>query len=230
MYFALPLMLAAAPLALAQYNYGSGSASTTTSSSSSAETSSSGPLHVVKVSNSAGDLTFTPNDFTAAVGDTVEFHFYGPKHSVAQSTFASPCAPANANAFFSGPITTSGTGVNSEIFTLNITSTAAIWIYCAVPSHCESGMAAVINAPADGSKTLAMYQAAAAKVSGTTAPSTVQGLIQGTLSSSTTSSTSSSAASPSATKNAGVEARGGVKWAALGFTGAAAALFGSLIV
>ena len=146
MYFTLPLMLAAAPLALAQYG-SSGSSTTSADSSASTTASSSGPNHTVKVSNANGDLSFSPNDFSAAVGDTVEFHFYGPKHSVAQSTFAAPCAPANANAFFSGPITTSGSGVNSEIFTLNITSTAAIWIYCGVPSHCQSGMSAVINAP-----------------------------------------------------------------------------------
>jgi plastocyanin len=144
----LSLLFSAIPLAFAQYDYGSGS-STTTSAASSAQTSasSSGSNQIVKVSKANGDLTFSPNDIVAKVGDTVEFHFYGPKHSVAQSTFQSPCAPANANAFFSGPITTSGTGVNSEIFTLNITSTSAIWIYCAVPSHCEQGMAAVINAP-----------------------------------------------------------------------------------
>lgn len=140
------LLFSVIPLALAQYDYGS-SGSTTTSAAASAQTSSAGPNHIVKVSNAAGDLTFSPNDFTAAVGDTVEFHFYGPKHSVAQSTFASPCNPANANAFFSGPITTSGTGVNPEIFILNVTSTSAIWFYCAVPSHCEAGMAGVINAP-----------------------------------------------------------------------------------
>jgi len=143
----LSLLASAVPLALAQGygNYDSGSS--TTSSAAASTTSSSGPNHIVKVSNANGDLTFDPNDFKADVGDTVEFHFYGPKHSVAQSNFTSPCAPANANAFFSGPITTSGTAVNPEIFTLNVTSTAAIWFYCAVPSHCESGMAGVINAP-----------------------------------------------------------------------------------
>ena len=142
----LSLLFSAVPLALAQYDYGS-SGSTTTSAAASAQTSSTGPNHIVKVSNAKGDLTFSPNDFTAAVGDTVEFHFYGPKHSVAQSTFASPCNPANANAFFSGPISTSGTAVNPEIFTLNVTTKSAIWFYCAVPSHCEAGMAGVINAP-----------------------------------------------------------------------------------
>jgi hypothetical protein len=71
-----------------------------------------------------------------------------------------------------------------------------------------------------------MYQQAAANVSGTVAPTTVQGLVQGTLSSTSTSSS----ATTSATKNAGVEARGGVRWTALALTGVVAAGFGGLIV
>jgi len=224
------LLLAAAPLALAQYgsdSYGSSDSSSTVAAVAATQTSSaSTAVHTVKV-GANGTLAFSPNDIQANVGETIEFHFYGPKHSVAQSTFANPCAPAT-NAFFSGPITTSGSAANPEIFTLNITSTAAIWIYCAVPSHCESGMAAVINAPSDGSKTLAMYQAAAAAVASTTAPSTVQGLVEGTLGSST--STSSSASATSSTKNDGIEARGGVRWTLLAITGIAAIAFGSLIV
>ena len=81
----------------------------------------------------------------------------------------------------------------------------------------------------DGSKTLAMYQAAAMNAS-TVAPTKVQGLIQGTLSSSTTSSTSSGTPSATPTKNAGVEARSGVRWTALGLTGVVAAGFGGLII
>ena len=142
----LSLIFSAVPLVLAQ-NYGGSSGSTTSAAAASAQTSSSGPLHVVKVSNANGDLTFTPNDIQAAVGDQVEFRFYGPKHSVAQSSFAKPCVPVNSSAFFSGPITTSGTAANTETFTLNVTSTAAIWFYCSVASHCASGMSGVINAP-----------------------------------------------------------------------------------
>lgn len=37
-------------------------------------------VQVVKVSNKNGDLTFTPNNITAAVGSFVQFHFY-PKVS-----------------------------------------------------------------------------------------------------------------------------------------------------
>lgn len=37
-------------------------------------------VQVVKVSNNNGDLTFAPNNITAAVGSFVQFHFY-PKVS-----------------------------------------------------------------------------------------------------------------------------------------------------
>lgn len=69
----------------------SGATSTPTSSAAvsktatyigSKETSAGGDVkvQVVKVSNKNGDLTFTPNNITAAVGSFVQFHFY-PKVS-----------------------------------------------------------------------------------------------------------------------------------------------------
>lgn len=33
-------------------------------------------VHIVKVSNKKGELTFEPNDLKAAVGSMVQFHFY----------------------------------------------------------------------------------------------------------------------------------------------------------
>lgn len=93
--------------AIAQYggSYGSGSggsdsspdggadygvASTSTSSAALSKTITTGPeetsaggdvkVQVVKVSNKNGNLTFAPNNITAAVGSFVQFHFY-PKVS-----------------------------------------------------------------------------------------------------------------------------------------------------
>src|SRR5262245_57522497 len=58
------------------------------------------------------DLTFSPNEVTAAVGDTVEFFFTPKNHSVVAGTFDSPCQPATSGGFFSGymPVS-SGVGV-----------------------------------------------------------------------------------------------------------------------
>jgi hypothetical protein len=73
-----------------------------------------------------------------------------------------------------------------------------------------------------------MYQQAAANVTGTIAPSVVQGGVLGTPGAS--SSSTSSGASSTPTKSAGVETRGGVKWPVLAITGVVAVAFGSLIV
>jgi plastocyanin len=143
----LALTLAALPVAFAQYG-GGGSASTTTSAAAASTTSSPASadgVHIVEVGN--GGLTFSPSNLTAKVGEKVEFHFYPPTHSVAQASFASPCTPlANDTGFFSGGFKTAS-GVNSETFTITINDTKPIWYYCGFPTHCESGMVGVINAP-----------------------------------------------------------------------------------
>jgi len=77
-----------------------------------------------------------------------------------------------------------------------------------------------------------MYKSSAASVVNTIAPSVVQGGTLGKAGSGSSSSTGSSTSSGASSKptNAGVEARGGVKWALLAITGLVAVGFGSLIV
>jgi len=145
----LPLLLSFLPATLAQGygggNYGSGSTSTSSAaagSPSSTPTSSSSNIHVVQVGN--GGLTFSPNSFNASIGDIVEFQFYPPLHSVAQSNFENPCSPRNGTgvtSFYSGPVSTTS-GSNANVFSLMINDTSTIWVYCGVPTHCESGMSA----------------------------------------------------------------------------------------
>jgi plastocyanin len=194
-------------------------------------TSASGKLvHVVQVG--ASGLTFTPNAITAAVGDIVEFQFYPQSHSVAQSTFAAPCMPLNSSSFFSGPVP-STSGMATKTFQLEINNTTPIWFYCATGTHCESGMAGVINQAATGANTIEAY-ITAAKNSSTKVPTTVQGgalansLVANSTSSSSGTSTSSAANSTS-TKSAGVEARGSAGWMSVGFAGALAVAVGSLM-
>ena len=45
-------------------------------------------------------------------------------------------------------------------FTLTVNDTNPIWVYCATPGHCTSGMVMAINAPSSGN-TFAAFQAAA---------------------------------------------------------------------
>ena len=100
-------------------------------------------VHTVTVGN--GGLVFSPNNLTAAAGDTVVFSFYPSKHSVAQATFAKPCVPMDSSSFFSGAMATTS-GVNANTYTLTINDTTPIWFYCSVATHCESGMVGSINA------------------------------------------------------------------------------------
>ncbi|KAL8711203.1 MAG: hypothetical protein Q9220_004348 [cf. Caloplaca sp. 1 TL-2023] len=136
---------------------GSGSSSSMSSSMSasmpmSTGTSSSGQVmvHVVKVSNKAGNLTFEPNNLQAAAGSMVQFHFYPKDHSVVQSTFDQPCQPIMNNmpstvGFFSGFMPVKPDAAMMPSYTIMVNDTKPIWYYCSQGDHCQDGMVGVIN-------------------------------------------------------------------------------------
>ncbi|RDW95364.1 hypothetical protein BP5796_01127 [Coleophoma crateriformis] len=202
------------PVALCQYG-GGGAGSSTTATAAAAV--ASGSIQTVSVGEDG--LVFTPNTLTAAVGSMVQFEFYPPSHSVAQSSFENPCAPLNSSAFFSGGFTTTGNGPNATTFTITINDTSPIWFYCGFPTHCETGMAGVINPPSNTSQTLAMYQAAAAAVGNTTRPPAVQGGVIGPAAavSSGTSTSTSATATATSTSGATAEKLGRVDTVTSGF-------------
>jgi len=138
-----------------------------------------------------GSLVFHPNSVTAAVGDSLEFHFYSDSggHSVVSSAFSTPCLPAT-NAFFSGYIPGDESGDTTFIVPVN--STDPIWYYCSLQAHCQEGMVGVINPPSG--KTAADYARAAGQVGVVSAPAALQG---GVLTSIGTSSSPSSTSSSS---------------------------------
>ncbi|KAG9241992.1 Cupredoxin [Calycina marina] len=217
------VLAAFTPVVLAQYGSDSSSSSSssasTTSSTPSSTASATKGIQTVLVGSTA--LSFTPNNITADIGTVVEFVFYPKTHSVAQASFADPCMPlANATGFFSGPQTIAS-GMGDNVFAITINDTKPIWFYCAYPNHCQGGMVGVINAPADGSKTVDMFAAAAANVSTTVSPSYVQG---GTL------EDASAVTVPSASATgAGIETKGSINLG-LALTGLLAAAFAGLIV
>lgn len=202
------------PFTLAQYGPAPASSPTPTpaaaaaaaSSSSSATTSNTKTQTVTAAVGGATDLNFTPNTITAAIGTFVEFHFGSLNHSLAQSSFASPCTPANSSSFFAGfNFATAAGTTNANVFTIEINDTTPIWFYCPQVSpapHCPLGMVGAINAPATGN-TFDNYLAKAKLANGTTVPATIQGGIMsaasGTSGSSPSSSSSGSAASSSPT-------------------------------
>ncbi|KAF7923992.1 hypothetical protein EAE99_006653 [Botrytis elliptica] len=147
-------------------------------------------------------LTFVPNALTVQVGDTVKFQFLGT-HSVAQSSYDSPCVPSDHAPIFSGVI--SGSDPSSSdpapTFIMDTHVNGTLWLYCSVSEHCQKGMSMQIivgNNP-DASQTLDDYQAAAAKVAKAIAPDTVEGGTVGPQSGPTTDTDGSSAASASST-------------------------------
>ncbi|PVF98800.1 hypothetical protein CPB86DRAFT_339951 [Serendipita vermifera] len=85
-----------------------------------------------------GGFTYSPDHVSgAASGDTVTFHFSPGGHTVTQGSLDTPCSPLSGG-FNSGPHTGSTDGTDTYQVTVN--DTQPIWIYCAVPGHCRSGM------------------------------------------------------------------------------------------
>jgi plastocyanin len=115
--FLLPLL----PFTLGQ-GYGTPQDTSSSTAAASTATSPAGSIQTVTVGENG--LSFSPNSITAAVGSIIEFHFFAPTHSVAQSSFSSPCAPlSGGTGFFSGTITTSsGQNVSAKrkLFDLDV--------------------------------------------------------------------------------------------------------------
>ncbi|KAG8667073.1 hypothetical protein FPOAC2_12220 [Fusarium poae] len=193
--------------------------------------------HLVKVGD--GGLTFEPAETTAKVGDTVEFHFYKGTHNVAQSSFAKPCEPINSTAFFSGTWDVKE-GMSDKVFTINVTSEDPIWYYCAVGAHCQNGMVGAINAPTSGQRSYANFAKAAEDSDDSVAPrSTGGGEIatatgtwapSGTAEATGTSTETSASSTESSDANAGLEARGEIRWGLMTAGMAMAGLFGGLMM
>ncbi|KUJ19549.1 Cupredoxin [Mollisia scopiformis] len=154
----------------------------------------------IQVSVGENGLTFTPNDITATVGQSVEFSFFPKNHSVTQSSFAEPCHPL-AGGFFSTFMPT--TAESSTTFTIVVNDTKPIWIYCGqtTGNHCQSGMVAAINAPTTGN-TLTAFAALAKNATASTSPP--GGVAGGILKVGSASSNSSSSASGEKTVTASV--------------------------
>ncbi|KIW90040.1 uncharacterized protein Z519_09470 [Cladophialophora bantiana CBS 173.52] len=144
-------------------------------------------------------FTYSPDTVHAAVGDTVNFHFYPGGHTVTQSPFDTPCQPVSGNAINSGVIN-SNSGQASTMFSMRVNTTDAIWLYCGQVGHCATGMAMVINPPSNGN-TLAAYQKAASGQSGQIPSSVFGGVIVANVDNAGASASSSSSGSASSSSS-----------------------------
>lgn len=118
------------------------------------------------------NLTFTPSQITAKIGDYVQFNFYAKNHTVVQSTFENPCFPAE-DALFTGfqptNITKDTTGlVSIKTATFEVGTTDPLWFYCAQGSHCQAKMTFAVNPPEGG---VEEYNLAASNATQNVAPS-----------------------------------------------------------
>ena len=136
------LIAALLPLTCANAQYGSSGSSSSSASAAAAAatTAAGGSSKVQSVQVGKNGFVFTPDTITAGEGDVIEFVIQ-PGHSVARSSFDNPCAPISGAGIYSGAIS------SMETFSVTVNSTDPIWLYCGTPSHCEGGMAAVINQP-----------------------------------------------------------------------------------
>jgi len=202
----LALVSLLVPFTFAQ-NYGGGGSATTptpaaaaaAASSSTAATSATNTQTIMAAATGILDLTFKPNSVVAAPGTFVEFHFGAANHSLAESSLANPCSPANTSSIFAGFnfIVPGTTGTSTSVFTLMINSTDPIWFYCpqVIPAaHCPLGMAGVINPPS--STTGDQFVAAAKKTNGTIIPLTVQGGLIGKAGAAPSGTSAAPSASP----------------------------------
>lgn len=186
------------------------------------------PLSLAKnisISVGQGGLVFNPEVVTANIGDLLQFYFYPKEHSVAQSSFSSPCQPLTGGVY-SGfmPETAEGT----TIFQVAVNNTDAIYLYFSQIEHCQSGMAMVVNPPSTGD-TLAAYKTAAKNTSSVSPPAIAGGVFIDVTGNSTSSSNATSPSGASSTNTSstssvvafkgGAASNGFVQWGLLGGAG-----------
>lgn len=170
--FANTLVAALAAMALV-----SAAPTPTTADSPSNTVTLTGVTHSV-VAGRGGALVFDPGNVVAETGDIVQWHFLPRNHSVAQSSFAQPCAPdaTRLQPFFSGfqPV---ASGQAPNVFQVVVQDENPIWYYCAQTggNHCQNGMSGVINQDFDSADTLSAYKEAAALTGVSVVPTVVQG-------------------------------------------------------
>ncbi|EFQ97675.1 hypothetical protein MGYG_00715 [Nannizzia gypsea CBS 118893] len=149
-----------------------------------------------------GGLTFTPNKITAAVNDIVHFKLAKSGHDISSGPFDKPCKPGD-NSLYSGKLN------EGDEFSVNITSTDPIWLYCSVSKHCAKGMVAVINAPSSGNTIEAYKEAAAGAGNGQSPPKVNNGSGTPTTSGGAPAATSNAASSLTFNGAAALVAMGG---------------------
>ncbi len=90
-------------------------------------------------------LSYVPDTVKAAVGDTINVHYYPGGHTTTQSSFDSPCSPLSGGV--NSGVVNSNSGQASQMFSFKVNNTDPMWMYCGSPGHCGAGMSFVVNPP-----------------------------------------------------------------------------------
>ncbi|KAJ8120941.1 hypothetical protein ONZ43_g2488 [Nemania bipapillata] len=175
-------------------------------------------VHVVSVSSTNGSLAFFPDNLTAAAGDMIQFQFRAGNHSVVQSNFDNPCTPiqahvANATGMFSGymDVAASASTGMIPVYTMEVTDTKPIWLYCSQKKHCQMGMVMVVNenTAANATRSLEEFKTLAAAAPQNLDPTSLTSG-SGDATTGTTGGTTSSIPSPSSTASTPATAPGSI--------------------
>lgn len=107
-------------------------------------------VHVIKVSDKNGSLTYSPSSISVPVGEMVQWHFYPKNHSVVQAAFSNPCEPVsnvmpNVTTFFSGYMPVKPSDSMLPALSMMVKTDKPFWYYCSKGDHCQDGMVGVIN-------------------------------------------------------------------------------------
>jgi len=145
-------------------------------------------------------LIFTPTTVTANPGDTVQFTFIDQNHTATAGNPNAGCKPSGL--FNSGFVPVANNTNTSPTFSVPITNTNPITVYCAQAIHCQSGMVMVINPTTSGATSLAAYQQLTAGATTNTPAKAVNG---GVLKNAQTTTTGTGATT---TKGKGKGAKG----------------------
>jgi len=100
----------------------------------------SGTTHTIIVGPEAGVYRMVPFATNASVGDTIEWLWNTPNHTVTRSSALLPC-----NKSADAPVFASGEQAANFVFRELVNDTDPIFYYCGTPGHCEKGMFGVIN-------------------------------------------------------------------------------------
>ncbi|KAK4186579.1 hypothetical protein QBC35DRAFT_266160 [Podospora australis] len=128
--------------------------------------------HSVTVGGPQG-LAFSPQQLSAAVGDTVIFSFLSQNHTATQSAFDTPCDPLDGGMDSGFQANANNTVNPPPQVAMQVMVDTPLWFYCRQGNHCGKGMVFSINPTAE--KTHAMFQALAIQQKGNGAGGAITG-------------------------------------------------------